>query len=68
MMDLTLLACAACGIAVIRNLPKSRSHWFGAAKRALARIEDHWLAELIGAASLFGLLWAGLLFGHAWGL
>lgn len=36
-------------------------------KRALARIEDHWLAELIGAASIFALLWAGLLLGHAWG-
>lgn len=37
-------------------------------KRALARIEDHWLAELFGAVSLFVLLWAGLVFGHAWGL
>jgi len=37
-------------------------------KRAVARFEDHWLADLIGAASLFALLWAGLLFGHAWGL
>lgn len=36
-------------------------------KRALARVEGHWLAELIGAASLFALLWAGLLFGHAMG-
>ncbi len=37
-------------------------------KRALARMEDHWLAELIGAVSIFALLWLGLLFGHAWGL
>jgi hypothetical protein len=37
-------------------------------KRAMAQIEDHWLADLIGAVALFGLLWAGLLFGHAWGL
>lgn len=37
-------------------------------KRAMARMEDHWLADLIGAVSLFGLLWAGLLLGAAWGL
>lgn len=37
-------------------------------KRALARIEDHWLADLIGVVCIFALLWFGLLFGHAWGL
>ena len=37
-------------------------------KRALARIEDHWLADLFGAASLFALGWLGLLIGHGWGL
>lgn len=37
-------------------------------KRALARMEDHWLADLFGAVSLFALGWVALLFGHAWGL
>jgi hypothetical protein len=36
--------------------------------RALARFEDHWLADLIGAISLFGLLWIGLFLGFAMGL
>lgn len=36
--------------------------------RALARLEDHWLGDLIGVVSLFGILWAGLVLGHAWGL
>ena len=36
-------------------------------KRALARMEDHWLADLIGAVSLFGLLWSGLFIGFAAG-
>ncbi len=37
-------------------------------KRALARMEDHWIGDLLGVTVLFALLWAGLLFGHAWGL
>lgn len=37
-------------------------------KRTMARIEDHWLADLFGAVSLFALGWFCLLLGHAWGL
>lgn len=37
-------------------------------QRAMARIEDHWLADLIGAASLFVLLFGGLLLGCGLGL
>lgn len=29
--------------------------------RALARLDDHWIGDLIGALSLFGLLYAGFL-------
>lgn len=36
-------------------------------KRALARMEDHWFADLIGAVSLFAGLWLGLLLGYAMG-
>ena len=36
-------------------------------KRALARIEEHWLGDLIGAVSLFGGLWMGLFLGYAMG-
>ena len=36
--------------------------------RALARLEDHWIGDLLGAVSLFALLEIGLLLGHAWGL
>lgn len=36
--------------------------------RALARLEDHWIGDLLGAVSLFALLAAGLFLGHAWGL
>lgn len=36
--------------------------------RALARFDDHWLGDLLGAASLFILLWTGMFLGHAWGL
>lgn len=48
--------------------PKKKEAVMARLKRALARMEDHWLAELIGAVSIFALLWAGLLFGHAWGM
>ncbi len=34
---------------------------------AVARLEDHWLGDLIGVVSLFGVLWMFLLFGHALG-
>lgn len=37
-------------------------------KRALARMEDHWLADLIGAVGLFALLPLALVLGDAWGL
>ena len=30
-----------------------------------ARIDNSWLGDLIGAVSLFGSLWLGLLIGHA---
>lgn len=29
--------------------------------RALARLDDHWLGDLMGVACLFGGLWMGLL-------
>ena len=34
---------------------------------AVARLEDHWLGDLIGAVSLFGALWILLVLGHALG-
>ena len=36
--------------------------------RAIAALEDHWLGDLIGAASLFGMLWLALLIGHGLGV
>lgn len=36
--------------------------------RAVARLDDHWIGDLIGAVSLFGILCGGLFLGHAWGL
>lgn len=33
--------------------------------RALRALEAHWLGDLIGAFSLFGILWIGLLAGAA---
>lgn len=29
------------------------------------RIENSWVGDLIGWVSIFGMLWLGLLFGHA---
>ena len=37
-------------------------------QRALARFEDHWLADLIGALGLFALGFGGLLLGCGMGL
>jgi len=37
-------------------------------QRALARIEDHWLGDLIGSASIFVLLFGGLFIGCGFGL
>lgn len=31
--------------------------------RALRALEAHWLGDLIGAFSLFGILWVGLVVG-----
>lgn len=31
-----------------------------ALRRAVARVEDSWAGDVLGAASLFGLLWLGL--------
>lgn len=31
--------------------------------RALRALEAHWLGDLIGAFSLFGILWVGLVAG-----
>jgi hypothetical protein len=31
--------------------------------RAARALDDHWLGDLIGAASLFALLWVGLVAG-----
>lgn len=36
--------------------------------RALARFEDHWIADLIGAVGLFAIGWSWMLLGYAWGL
>lgn len=35
--------------------------------RAAAWLDDHWIGDLIGAVSLFALLFAGLFLGFAWG-
>ncbi len=35
--------------------------------RGLARLDNHWIGDLIGAVSLFGLLWVGLLAAHVFG-
>lgn len=31
-------------------------------------LDDHWVGQLIGTASLFALLWSGLVIGHGLGL
>ena len=36
--------------------------------RAMARLDDHWIGDLIGAVCLFGMLWGGLFLGFAAGL
>lgn len=33
--------------------------------RAARALDDHWIGDLIGAASLFAMLWAGLVIGWA---
>jgi len=32
-------------------------------RRLVRALDDHWLGDLIGVASLFGLLWIGLVAG-----
>lgn len=39
----------------------------GRLKRALARLDDSWQGDLIGVASLFGILAIFLLVGHGLG-
>ncbi len=34
---------------------------------AMARLNDHWAADLIGCVSLFTLLFGGLFMGHGMG-
>ncbi len=34
---------------------------------ALARLDDHWIGDLIGAVCLFGMLWGGLFLGFTVG-
>lgn len=36
--------------------------------RALARLDDHWIGDLIGVVALFALGWGGLVIGYAAGL
>jgi hypothetical protein len=36
-------------------------------RRAIARFEDHWLADLLGCVSLFALLPCFLFLGAVWG-
>ena len=36
-------------------------------KRLMARLDDHWIGDLIGSVSLFALLYAGLMAGLIWG-
>lgn len=36
--------------------------------RAVRRLNDHWIGDLIGAVCLFGMLWGGLFMGYAVGL
>ena len=35
---------------------------------AMRRLDDHWIGDLIGAVSLFGILWGGLFLGFVWGV
>jgi hypothetical protein len=35
--------------------------------RALAHLNDHWIADLVGCVSLFTLLFGGLFLGHGMG-
>ena len=48
--------------------PKERqalmAHFIG----AMARLNDHWIGDLIGAVCLFGILWGGLFLGFAAGI
>ena len=36
--------------------------------RAMARLDDHWIGDLIGAVCLFGMPWGVLFLGFAAGL
>lgn len=36
--------------------------------RAARRLDDHWVGDLLGAMSLFAMLWGGLFLGHGVGL
>ena len=36
--------------------------------RALARLDAHWSADLIGSVGLFALMFGGLFLGHGMGL
>lgn len=57
---------AACGGASPR-LPSLRAGWRIFAE-AVRRIEDSWIGDFIGAASLFALCWMLLLLGFAGGI
>lgn len=35
--------------------------------RLLARFEEHWIADLLGAAALFSMVPIGLFLGEVWG-
>lgn len=48
--------------------PKERQALMARLITALARLDDHWIGDLIGAVCLFGMLWGGLFLGFAAGL
>ncbi len=47
--------------------PKERQALMARLIAALARLDDHWIGDLIGAVCLFGMLWGGLFLGFAVG-
>lgn len=48
--------------------PKERQALMARLITVLARLDDHWIGDLIGAVCLFGMLWGGLFLGFAAGL
>lgn len=47
-----------------RGVPAARSTVWARVRRVADRIENCWIGDLIGVASLFVLLWSGLFLGE----